>query len=375
MAMDATSSSSLRSRRALIAAGLGGIAATAAHALGRPLPARAGHDATNVFHIGESNVAPAGATTSLMTDVSDSGATGFRVDNPNGQAVVGSSASGIGVFGSCDSGQGGQFHSVSGRGVLGGSESGPGVQGTSDTGNGGEFFAGELGDGPGSGVVGRSGSGEAGHFQSTSGSGGVGISDSGAGLHGSSQSGNGVQGFTTSGTAVFGDSGTGPGGSFRSQSDFGVEGRSDTHVGVFGTGTIGMQGFSPSGTGVSGVSETATGVDGRSDSGIGLAGESTSGVGLHGASSTGLALDVLGKARFSTAGSASVAAGQNTAVVANPAATASSHISVTLVGDPGPRQLRWVQRSPGVGFTVHFVGGPPGQRPLVPFTYLIVEPA
>jgi hypothetical protein len=91
--------------------------------------------------------------------------------------------------------------------------------------------------------------------------------------------------------------------------------------------------------------------------------------------SPGLALDVAGKARFSTAGSASVAAGQNTAVVANPATTASSHISVTLVGDPGPRQLRWVERSPGVGFTVHFAGGPPGQRPQVPFTYLIVEPA
>lgn len=87
-----------------------------------------------------------------------------------------------------------------------------------------------------------------------------------------------------------------------------------------------------------------------------------------------MALRVEGKSLFSTAGSAAVPAGQNSVFVANAAVTSDSHISATLVGDPGPRQLRWVAREPGNGFTVYFSGGPPGQRPQVPFTYLIVEP-
>jgi hypothetical protein len=107
---------------------------------------------------------------------------------------------------------------------------------------------------------------------------------------------------------------------------------------------------------------------------VGVQGISGTGIGVQAISADGMALDVVGTAHFSTAGNDAVAAGQNSRFVANPAVTAVSHISVTLNGDPGPRLLRWVNRSPGAGFTVHFTGGPPGQRPEVPFTYLIVEP-
>lgn len=88
----------------------------------------------------------------------------------------------------------------------------------------------------------------------------------------------------------------------------------------------------------------------------------------------GLALDVVGKARFSTAGAATVPQGQNSVFVPNASVTPNSHISISLVSDPGPRQLRWVSRNGGSGFTVYFAGGLPGQRPATNFTYLIVEP-
>jgi hypothetical protein len=373
--MEATSHPSRGSRRAFIAAGLGGLAATAAHALGRPLPVQAGHDGTNVLHIGEINEAPEGATTSLMTDVADSGATGFGVHNPNGQAVVGSSATGIGVFGSCDTGQGGQFHSVSGRGVLGKSQSFAGVQGTSDTGNGGEFFSGELAQGNAFGVLGVSGSGEGGHFQSTSGDGGVGISESGAGLHGQSDSGFGVAGFSGSGAGVMGHSDGAAG--VEGGGDPGVWGASNAGRGVVGTswdggGVVGAGGSiqkdpepRPPGPGVIGFAPgDAPGVRALSASDTGLANPLPDG---------GLALEVIGRARFSTAGSATVPKGANTAFVSNAAVTAFSHITVTLVSEPGPRMLRWVERDPGAGFAVHFSGGNPGARPATDFTYLIVE--
>ena len=89
----------------------------------------------------------------------------------------------------------------------------------------------------------------------------------------------------------------------------------------------------------------------------------------------GLALDVVGKARFSTAGAGTIPRNQNSALVANPAVTANSHIMVTLAGNPGNRQLHWVERDPGAGFRVILAQLAPGPRPPTDFTYLIVEPA
>ena len=82
-----------------------------------------------------------------------------------------------------------------------------------------------------------------------------------------------------------------------------------------------------------------------------------------------------GRAAFSTADSAVIPAGQNSAFVPNLAVTEDSHISVTLASDPGQREVRWVERSPGSGFTVHLSTAPPPQRPEASLTYLVVEQA
>jgi len=70
----------------------------------------------------------------------------------------------------------------------------------------------------------------------------------------------------------------------------------------------------------------------------------------------GLALDVHGRAKFSTAGAGTIPAQQNSVVVSDPAVTADSHITMTLTGDPGssasglPAVVVWIERQPGVGF-------------------------
>jgi hypothetical protein len=87
--------------------------------------------------------------------------------------------------------------------------------------------------------------------------------------------------------------------------------------------------------------------------------------------SDGVALEVVGKARFSTGGAGTVPALAASAKVANPAVTAVSHITVTLTDNPGRVRLRWVQRQPGTGFIVHLNRK---AKRATPFTFLIVEP-
>jgi hypothetical protein len=138
-----------------------------------------------------------------------------------------------------------------------------------------------------------------------------------------------------------------------------------------GVGT-GVAGQSGSGTGVSGHSDSGNGVAGGSDTGVGTSGDSAMGIGVHAVSENGQALRVEGRAVFSTAGSGTVPQGQNSVLVANSAVTAASHITVTLVSNPGLRSLHWVQPSPGSGFTVRLTQASTSQRPATAFTYLIV---
>ncbi|MFN2588649.1 MAG: hypothetical protein ABR613_11105 [Actinomycetota bacterium] len=56
----------------------------------------------------------------------------------------------------------------------------------------------------------------------------------------------------------------------------------------------------------------------------------------------------------------------------NEAVSADSHISVTLMGNPGVRTLQWVERAPGSGFTVHLTTV--GPKPQTPLTYFVLEP-
>jgi hypothetical protein len=60
--------------------------------------------------------------------------------------------------------------------------------------------------------------------------------------------------------------------------------------------------------------------------------------------------------------------------VANEAVTGDSHISVTLVSDPGSRSVHWIERNAGSGFTVRMTSAPVNKRPETSFTYLITEP-
>jgi len=219
------------------------------------------------------------------------------------------------------------------------------------------------------------------------GEGAVGVggkSDIGVGVMGDSPSGTGVLGHSESGNGVFG----------RSESDVGVQGRSQTGFGVMGVAEGVSEGWGPVGVigaavgagaiGVHGKSDRGCGVNGRSEYGPGVVGEGLGdgpGVRAESRSRTepypldgGLALEVQGKARFSTCGAYTLPRGQNSVFVPNAAVTDVSHITVTLTGDPGPRQLHWVERDPGVGFRLHLTQGPPPQRPQTAFTYLIVEP-
>lgn len=279
-----------KNRRSLLAlAGAGGAAAIAA-LVSRSNGAKAGHDATNVLHLGETNIAP--NITHLQADVA--GSPVLRVSNGNSltalsNGIEGGSQVGIGVAGFSQSNIGVQGLSPSGTGVRGASGSGPGVSGQSQ---------------------------------------------SGPGMQGNSQSGTGVQGGSQSGNGVHGNS--------------------------------------PSGAGLSGISDSGNGVIGNSQSGPGVHGDSISGIGGHFTTDTGVALRVEGKALFSTAGAGTIPQGQNSVPVNNPAVTPNSHISVTLVSNPGQRELKWVERDPGVGFTVRLTSATP--RPATNFTYLIVEP-
>ena len=84
------------------------------------------------------------------------------------------------------------------------------------------------------------------------------------------------------------------------------------------------------------------------------------------------ALEVVGRSLFSTVGSAVIPAGQSSVFVAEPAVSSDSHISVTLMS-AGSRHVRWVERDPGSGFTVHL--SPPPARTETDLTYWVVDPA
>jgi len=172
----------------------------------------------------------------------------------------------------------------------------------------------------------------------------------------------------------------------------GVRGISGTGIGVHGISQSGpaVLGMSESGPGVAAASLTGAavrahgnvnGVEARGSSGVGVHGDTFDGIGVR-AQCLGapnpehpmgpeLALDVVGKARFSTAGAGIVRARANAATVENPAVTADSHITVTFTRDPGGASVAWVKRQAGTGFIVHLSGRPWRN---VPFTYLIVEP-
>jgi hypothetical protein len=268
-------------RRLLRLAGLGGAAAVAAL-----LPredALAGHDGTNIMHLGETNLVPADMVTAIEASVGDYPRSGLSVTNGFAEggwhaAVRGADPTGSGLAG----------ESVSGRGVAAGCDSGPALMAESNTGAG-------------------------------------------------------------------------------------VWALSPYGVGVVGMGSMMLgEGQVPQvAPGVLGIAPGAAAAVRCVSGGLG---ESSTSVPVPDPDG-GLALDVVGQARFSNAGSGAIAAGASSASVANASVSASSHVTVTLTGDPGNRQVQWVELDPGAGFTVHLTAAPAQKRPATTFTYLVVQAA
>jgi hypothetical protein len=161
-----------------------------------------------------------------------------------------------------------------------------------------------------------------------------------------------------SGSGIFGQN-------FDTGGGTGVIGRADNGTGVLGDSNVGpgVRGNANFGTGVYGLGG-AHGVRGEAflSGSVGVLAENA-----HG----GIGLRVVGRASFSMCGGDAVPTGQASQFVANASVAASSHITVTLTGDPGRANLQWVERQPGTGFVVHMSRS---VATAVPFTYLIVEP-
>jgi hypothetical protein len=284
-------------RRLLAFLGVGGLGTLAA--LFSRQEARAGHDGTNVMHIGVANQAPPGQGTGLNADLDQAG---LHVANFNAGPHA------AGVSGRCDGG----------TGVIGSSERG--FAGIFQTATG---FA-LLADGPSNFTANADRS----VLNVTNG----GVSDGAGAISAATRGGN---------PAVLGES-------FGSPSET--------------TAAVAIQG----------VSRAEGGPD-ELGPGVGVEGISGTGVGVVATCFDGIALAVNGKAAFGTGGTDVIPEGQNSTFVPFSLVTEDSHISVTLAGDPGARQLAWVEASPGLGFTVHLTPAPARRSPETPFTFLVVE--
>lgn len=194
-------------------------------------------------------------------------------------------------------------------------------------------------------------------------------------------------GFAVDGIAASPDGRTvGVRGESRSPLGVGVAGIANSQgMGIVANRPIGVAGFaySPSGIGAVGRALATTG---RTFGVIAIA-ASPEGVGLEAQNLSGRALVVIGKAAFSTSGTGSIAANSSFAIVADNRVGAASHITVTLTSDPRghngdeDRQsssdqrfvaVSWIERNPGVGFTVHLTSNSMAETP---FTYLVTEPS
>lgn len=289
-------------RRTVLGASLGGLAALAATALGRPAPVNAA--AGQAVVQGQVNNAGATATTVTSTKAGDGALVGSNT-NGTGRGVYGkataTSGINVGVFGTTASG--------SGRGVFG--------KATKSTGTA-QGVRGEVVSPNGFGVYGKAAT-TAGTGAAVRADGGVNrairattsgfdtpaihassvnadfnlaglfeASGFGTGVRGTSVDGNGVSGRSVTENAIEGSSTGGAGVSGSSISDAGVRGdgaigvRGDSDiVGVRGNTSagagIGVQGMSVSGTSVDAVTTSGVAVWAKADSGTAILAESQSG--------------------------------------------------------------------------------------------------
>jgi hypothetical protein len=305
------------SRRAVLAAALGGAAAMVARSVIQPNAARAAGDDAATIHIGDTYADAQSQTT---------------IGNQANNNVV------LWVASNNDIGFGG------GTAVVGFSHHGTGVNGLSNS--------------TGTGV----------HGTSSSGSGVLGGSGSGTGVHGTSSSGYGVLGGSGSGTGVRGISGSGFGVEGVSFSSFGIAGNSSTNVGVFGsssasdhsaivgqsngnsTGILGCSGSPPTARAKTGVYGFAA----QDSSARAVFGQTIGGVGLYGQATSGLALQTSGRTKFSTSGVATITAGSKSKTITPGVnVTSGSFVLLTAKADIGARRLWFTTDASGNKITIH----------------------
>jgi hypothetical protein len=193
MAIDSVSP---RSRRAILAASLGGLAATVLTRLGGPESVRATND--GAILLGNSPSAPLDGTgineASAATAIHTTSGTGFKAISPFGIGVFGQSSADVGVYGA----------SGSNIGVYGSSGSNVAVYGHNDASNQAATVGQSAGDSTG--VQGHSGTGNILAPKAKTGVFGYAAQDSGSrGVYGESPAGHGVHGKSSSGWAGFFD--------------------------------------------------------------------------------------------------------------------------------------------------------------------------
>jgi hypothetical protein len=369
--MTAEAQSTPSSRRALLAAGLGGIAALLAHALGRPAAVRATDGAA--VTAGNEGTLTATKTTGVSTSggnglqgtSSDTNASGVYGESP-GFGVAGRSSN-VGILGDCTSSAGwavavkavaiGNASAVSAESSDGHAVSatawgaGDGLHVYSATGR--AIFAsvgGSGGSGPAA-IVGMTGLTPV-SVPTKTGVFGYANEDTNAqGVLGRSVQGHGVVGETTTGFAVKGvSSGVGPGGYFTSATGDALVGQilapTSTRTAIVGLATNGA-----------GVSGTAT--SGRAVSGTASA---AGGIGVRGqAPTTGYALDVSGRSRFSRSGKLAIAAGRSYITKTGVPLTSKSLVLAVLQTNRSGIYVRAVVPNvTGASFTIYLNTRVPG---------------
>jgi hypothetical protein len=327
MAIDTNSP---RSRRAMLGAGLGALAATVASAIGRPLAARATDG--EIVHVGDFNVTGntletrIGSTSQIAFTGESTNATGWGLfgagkgggvvgwGNTSGGGVTGMSQSVLGfLYGPIPkTGVYGVAHQdATSRGVLGRSTAGVGVQGEAveDFNHPGIWGAGVIGlSGPGTGVV-----------PAKTGVYGYAAQDASArGVTGQTTAGRGVNGIATSGS--------------------GVHGHTDSGYGV--------EGIAASGYGVSGISASNFGVFGHSDSSVAVYAEAPAGI----------ALQTVGRIKLATSGIAIIPAGLSSVTVSPPFGvdvSIDSFVLLTPMANIGTRALWFTKNISLDTITIH----------------------
>ena len=298
-----------RTRRALLAAGAGGLLAAVASTLGRPAAVRAA-DGDNVV-LGQTNVSATKTTIQGPVPALTVGGgltAGTASTNAAENAVLASTSFGTAVRANADSGKGLWAVTQTGTAVRVQTGSGTGVWSTTTSGIGGSFSTAAVDKAA---VLAQATAGKRAAVVGFSGPGTPPAGEPETGVHGVSNisaDSTGVTGRSATGTGVFGDTASG----------IGVVGLGA--YGVYGSGNAGVVGDVDGGTGVQGWS------------GVAFAPNPVVNVGVWAGAETGrTALDVHGVARFTRSGKVSFVSGNTSKTVTVPGGISATSLGFAML--------------------------------------------